>query len=100
MEDGPPVIQALLSTIGHDPLAGSSAFGTDAPIYVCVHSPASISAAAEAKVLYAKAQSGTLPNMTGIGQDYEPPERPDVRLDGTQAVDDNVEVLVRRIVGE
>ena len=52
------------------------------------------------KGLYAKAQSGTLPNMTGIGQEYEPPEHPEVRLDGTLPVDDNVEVLVRRIVGD
>jgi bifunctional enzyme CysN/CysC len=52
------------------------------------------------KGLYAKAQSGTLPNMTGIGQEYEPPEHADVHLDGTAAVDDNVEILVRRLAGE
>jgi bifunctional enzyme CysN/CysC len=52
------------------------------------------------KGLYAKAQSGTLPNMTGIGQEYESPEHPEVHLDGSLPVDDNVEVLVRRIVGD
>ena len=67
---------------------------------VFVDTPVEMCATRDPKGLYAKAQSGTLPNMTGIGQEYEPPEHPEVHLDGTLPVDDNVEVLVRRIVGD
>jgi bifunctional enzyme CysN/CysC len=35
------------------------------------------------KGLYAKARDGQIPNFTGIGSPYEPPERPDIRIDTT-----------------
>jgi bifunctional enzyme CysN/CysC len=35
----------------------------------------------DAKGLYAKARAGEIPNFTGIGSPYEPPEAPDLRLD-------------------
>ena len=35
----------------------------------------------DAKGLYAKARSGELPNFTGIDSPYEPPERPEIRID-------------------
>lgn len=34
------------------------------------------------KGLYAKALDGKLPNFTGITAPFEPPENPDLRLDG------------------
>ena len=37
------------------------------------------------KGLYAKARQGQIPNFTGISAPYEPPESPDVHLDGTQS---------------
>lgn len=100
LEAGLVVIVALISPFRADRRAARSIFGSEDFMEVYVDTPVEMCATRDPKGLYAKAQSGTLPNMTGIGQDYEPPERPDVRLDGTQAVDDNVEVLVRRIVGE
>jgi bifunctional enzyme CysN/CysC len=36
----------------------------------------------DAKGLYAKARRGELENFTGIGSAYEPPERPEIRLQG------------------
>jgi len=100
LEAGLVVIVALISPFRADRRAARSIFGSEDFMEVYVDTPVEMCATRDPKGLYAKAQSGTLPNMTGIGQEYEPPERPDVRLDGTQAVDDNVEVLVRRIVGE
>jgi bifunctional enzyme CysN/CysC len=35
----------------------------------------------DAKGLYAKARAGLIPNFTGIGSPYEPPERADLHLD-------------------
>ncbi len=100
LEAGLVVIVALISPFRADRRAARSIFEGEDFLEVFVDTPVEMCATRDPKGLYAKAQSGTLPNMTGIGQEYEPPENPDVRLDGTQAVDDSVEVLVRRIVGE
>ncbi len=35
----------------------------------------------DTKGLYARAKAGELPNLTGIGSPYEPPESPDIRVD-------------------
>jgi len=35
------------------------------------------------KGLYAKARDGRIPNFTGIGSPYEPPEAPEIRIDTT-----------------
>ncbi|MCA3275783.1 MAG: sulfate adenylyltransferase subunit CysN [Roseomonas sp.] len=48
----------------------------DAPIETCM--------ARDPKGLYAKAKAGLIPNFTGLGSPYEPPETPDIRL-GTGA---------------
>ena len=100
LEAGLVVIVALISPFRADRRAARAIVDGDDFLEVYVDTPVEMCATRDPKGLYAKAQSGTLPNMTGIGQDYEPPEHPDVRLDGTLAVDDNVEALVRRIVGE
>ncbi|MCA3280553.1 MAG: sulfate adenylyltransferase subunit CysN [Roseomonas sp.] len=44
----------------------------DAPIETCI--------ARDPKGLYAKAKAGLIPNFTGLGSPYEPPETPHLRL--------------------
>jgi len=100
LEAGLVVIVALISPFRADRRAAREIFADGDFMEVFVDTPVEMCATRDPKGLYAKAQSGTLPNMTGIGQEYEPPEHPEVHLDGTLAVDDNVEVLVRRIVGD
>jgi len=100
LEAGLIVIVALISPFRADRRAAREIFGEGDFLEVFVDTPVEMCATRDPKGLYAKAQSGTLPNMTGIGQEYEAPENPDVHLDGTASVDDNVEVLVRRLVGE
>ena len=100
LEAGLVVIVALISPFRADRRAAREIFDDGDFIEVFVDTPVEMCATRDPKGLYAKAQSGTLPNMTGIGQEYESPEHPEVHLDGTQPVDDNVEVLVRRIVGD
>lgn len=53
----------------------------DTPLEVCV--------ARDSKGLYAKAASGTLPNLTGVGSVYENPRNADVRIDGTRSAEVN-----------
>ena len=100
VEAGLIVVVALISPFRADRRAAREIFDGEDFLEVYVDTPVEMCAVRDPKGLYAKAQSGTLPNMTGIGQEYEPPEHPDVRLDGTASVDENVEVLLRIIAGE
>jgi len=49
------------------------------------------------KGLYAKAQTGAIPNFTGIDSAYEPPQSPDIRL---TTVDSDAEMLADRLIAE
>ena len=49
----------------------------DAPIETCM--------ARDPKGLYAKAKAGLIPNFTGLGSPYEPPETPDILLNTGEA---------------
>ncbi len=100
LDAGLIVIVALISPFRADRRAAREIFDDGDFLEVFVDTPVEMCATRDPKGLYAKARSGTLPNMTGIGQEYEPPEHADVHLDGTAAVDDNVEILVRRLAGE
>ena len=53
-------------------------------IEIFIDTPLSIAEERDVKGLYAKARSGQLKNFTGIDSPYEPPEKPDIRIDTTQ----------------
>jgi bifunctional enzyme CysN/CysC len=70
-------------------------------IEIFVDAPLAEAEKRDAKGLYAKARAGELKNFTGIDSAYEPPERPDIRIDTTamsaeQAADLIVEELSKR----
>jgi adenylylsulfate kinase-like enzyme len=55
------------------------------------------------KGLYAKVEAGEIPNFTGLGSAYEPPDNPEVRLltverDADTLADDLVAELRRRAI--
>jgi bifunctional enzyme CysN/CysC len=49
-----------------------------------IDTPLSVAEERDPKGLYRKARSGELVNFTGIDSPYEPPDRPEMRLDTTQ----------------
>jgi bifunctional enzyme CysN/CysC len=51
-------------------------------IEIYVDTAIEICEARDPKGLYKLARTGKLPNMTGLGSPYEPPEAPEIRLDG------------------
>ncbi|MBE1237250.1 adenylyl-sulfate kinase [Phaeovibrio sulfidiphilus] len=59
----------------------------DAPLEVCEER--------DPKGLYRKARAGQIPNLTGIGSVYEPPEAPDLHLESHRA---SAEVLADRVL--
>ncbi|QLK62551.1 adenylyl-sulfate kinase [Enterobacteriaceae bacterium Kacie_13] len=55
-------------------------------IEVFVDTPLAVCEARDPKGLYKKARAGELKNFTGIDSEYQPPETPDVHLEGEQLV--------------
>jgi bifunctional enzyme CysN/CysC len=53
------------------------------------------------KGLYAKARDGLIPNFTGIGSPYEPPERAEIRIDTTRlTAEESAEEIIAYLLGE
>ncbi|MEU4831252.1 adenylyl-sulfate kinase [Streptosporangium sp. NPDC023615] len=87
------VIVALVSPFRTDRRVAKGLFQPGDFAEVWVNTPAEVCASRDPKGLYAQAKAGTLPNMTGHGQAYEPPENPDLVVDGTGSVDDATDAL-------
>jgi bifunctional enzyme CysN/CysC len=93
------VIVALVSPFRADRLSARGLFEAEDFVEVWVNTPLDVCATRDPKGLYAKATSGAIPNMTGVGQEYEPPEHADVVIDGTAGVDASVQRLVEALLG-
>jgi bifunctional enzyme CysN/CysC len=50
-------------------------------VEIFIDAPLAEAEARDPKGLYAKARGGLIPNFTGIGSPYEPPEAPEIRID-------------------
>ena len=94
------VIVALVSPYRADRRAARSIFEEGEFMEVFVDTPLEVAQERDPKGLYKKAAAGNLPNMTGVGQDYEPPERADVYLDGTAEVADSAGKLAEAVLEE
>jgi bifunctional enzyme CysN/CysC len=87
-------IVALVSPYAEDRIQARRLFAEGDFVEVWVKTPAEVCAERDPKGLYKKAASGELPNLTGVGQEYEVPKSPELTMDGTIAVDENVEKLI------
>jgi bifunctional enzyme CysN/CysC len=94
MDAGLIVIVSLVSPFRGDRRAAKGLFAEGDFLEVWVDTPSDVVVERDPKGLYAKAKAGTLPNMTGVGQMYEPPEHPDVVVSGAGDVDEAVDRLV------
>ena len=81
--------QMLRELIGEDDFLE---IHVDAPIEACI--------TRDPKGLYAKAKAGLIPNFTGLGSPYEPPEIPDIHLktgeSGAEACAEQVLAVLRQ----
>lgn len=64
---------------------------------VYISTPLDVCEQRDPKGLYRKARDGEIPNMTGIGSPYEPPAQPELVVDGTLPVEDNVRRMLAHI---
>lgn len=98
VDAGLVVIVALVSPFKVDRDRARELFEADDFIEVWVKTPAEVCAQRDPKGLYKKAKDGSLPNLTGVGQDYEPPTSAELVLDGTEDVEANVARLIKEIL--
>jgi bifunctional enzyme CysN/CysC len=92
------VIVALVSPFEGDRERARSLFEDHEFTQVWVDTPIEICQSRDPKGLYKKAAKGDIPNMTGLGQEYENPVHPDLILDGTLPVSENVTALLKLIL--
>ncbi|MFC5431669.1 adenylyl-sulfate kinase [Paraburkholderia denitrificans] len=77
-------IAALVSPYGADRDMARHLVGIDRFLEVFVSTPLSVCEERDPKGLYRKARAGEIPNLTGIGDVYEVPLRPDLAIDTSQ----------------
>ena len=92
------VITALVSPFEADRNRAKSIFEEGEFLEVYVNTPVEICQSRDPKGLYKKSAAGQIPNFTGVGQDYEVPTNPDLILDGTASVEENIAKLVKLIL--
>jgi bifunctional enzyme CysN/CysC len=68
-------------------------------VEVFVDVPLAVAEERDPKGLYAKARDGRIPNFTGIGSPYEPPEAPEIRIDAdAMSAEEAAETVVRYLL--
>ena len=93
-EAGLIVIVALVSPYADDRAQARALFSQGDFAEIWVKTPAEVCAARDPKGLYKKAAAGDLPNLTGIGQNYEAPDSAELVIDGTLSVEENLKLIV------
>lgn len=86
MDAGLIVIATFITPREADRALVRAVVGAQRLVEVYVDTPLATCEARDPKGLYRRARRGELPQMTGLGSPYEPPQAPDVVLDG--AADD------------
>ena len=98
VDAGLVVIVALVSPFKADRDQARSLFESGEFFEVWVKTPTEVCAERDPKGLYKKAAKGEIPNLTGIGQEYESPECAELILDGTAPLDESVDALIKVIM--
>ena len=89
-------IVALVSPYAEDRNQARALFPEGDFAEVWVKTPAEVCAERDPKGLYKKAAAGELPNLTGVGQEYESPEGADLVLDGTIEIEESVRAVMEK----
>jgi bifunctional enzyme CysN/CysC len=91
------VVVALVSPYAEDRAQARALFPEGDFAEVWVKTPAEVCAERDPKGLYKKAAAGELPNLTGVGQEYEAPLSAELVLDGTSEIDNSVNSILESL---
>jgi bifunctional enzyme CysN/CysC len=89
-------IVALVSPYAEDRAQAKTRFPEGDFAEVWIKTSAELCAERDPKGLYKKAAAGELPNLTGVGQEYEAPESAELVIDGARPVEESVELLIEQ----
>ena len=89
------VLVAVISPFEADRQRAKSLFDEGEFFEVFVDTPVEVCVQRDPKGLYKKANSGEIPNFTGVGQGYEIPKDPDLHLTG----ESDIEEAVNKVLG-
>ena len=90
------VIVAFISPFRADREFARQLFESDEFLEVFVNTPLELCERRDIKGLYLKARLGEIKNFTGISSLYEPPENPDVKIDGSNTIENCIdEILIK-----
>ena len=100
VDAGLVVLVALISPFRDDRDMARNLFADGDFAEVFIDTPLALCESRDPKGLYRKARSGTLPNFTGIDSPYEPPQQPEIRIDGsTLSVDEAAQLIAGWLEG-
>ena len=77
-------ITSFISPFESERKMARSLVSEDEFVEIFIDTPLSVCEERDVKGLYAKARSGKIPNFTGISSPYEPPKKPEIRIDTTK----------------
>lgn len=86
VDAGLVVLVCLVSPFRVDRRTARTLFNDGEFTEIFVDTPLEVCQQRDPKGLYAKSAAGEIPNMSGVGQEYEVPTMPDVHLDGRREV--------------
>ncbi|QCI18949.1 adenylyl-sulfate kinase [Buchnera aphidicola] len=95
LDAGIIVLVSVISPYRQQRLLASNILGKNNFIEVFVDTPLHICEERDPKGLYKKSRSNKISNFTGIDSLYEFPEKPDIYLDGTYSLKENIKKLVK-----
>ncbi|MCE1237221.1 MAG: sulfate adenylyltransferase subunit CysN [Hyphomicrobiales bacterium] len=94
------VLVSFISPFRAERAAARATIGEADFVEVFVDTPLEVCEARDAKGLYARARAGEIANFTGLTSPYEPPERPDLRIEGARVdAEAAAEAVVAAILG-
>jgi bifunctional enzyme CysN/CysC len=97
VDAGLVVVVASVSPNRVDRDSARQLFDENEFVEVWLDTPLEVCNERDSKSLYAQAENGEIPNLTGVGQSYQEPTNPEIVLDGTQSVDDNAAIVITHI---
>ncbi len=94
------VLTAFISPFRADRAMARSRVAEGEFVEVHVDTPLEVAESRDVKGLYRKARRGELRNFTGIDSPYEPPDHPELRIDGARTSPDEAADAIIRLLRE
>lgn len=96
-DSGLVVLTAFISPYAADRDAVRAIHPEGRFIEVFVDTPLELCESRDVKGLYAKARAGEIPEFSGVSAPYEPPERPEIRVDTKLPLDECVRQIIESL---